>query len=246
MAFFRLYTLLVVIGFLLPINLGAQQLPDSFVENNRREYEGAALYGFMNGGSDLYLEYGFKKLTVFDLIKGDESYGVEIYEMDSPAGAFGIHSSLLYRCLKRDTLGYYNCLSKYQLQGVKGNLFISVVFPSGNVGASQNAYDIVERYSNSPRDSVALPQPVCAFTSDYSSNILYAKGELGLANFPAKISDLFRDSKDYRVWLVKKGKNGGQLLYLLSFDNQLLESVSNAFPSAVKRFRTKSSLSVEF
>ena len=41
-----------------------------------RTFVGTGLYGFMNGGSDLYLEYGFEKLTTRDIKYKDEKYAL--------------------------------------------------------------------------------------------------------------------------------------------------------------------------
>jgi hypothetical protein len=52
---------LLIISFLsFTSSFAIQQ--DSISVKRERFFNGAALYGFMNGGSDLFLEYGFNEL----------------------------------------------------------------------------------------------------------------------------------------------------------------------------------------
>lgn len=119
----------------IPLLLSAQE-----VEVKReRTYNASGLYGFMNGGTDQFLEYGVKQLVVRDIIFKGEEYVVEIYDMPTPEDAFGIYSLHTFRCERADTLNCINCLSPYQLQAVSGNQYVSIVFPSGSAVAQQNA-----------------------------------------------------------------------------------------------------------
>ena len=72
--------------FLIPLFLYAQQIKDVEVKRER-VFTGEGLYGYMNGGADLYLEYGVYKLTARDLIYKGEEYMLEIYELPSPEDA---------------------------------------------------------------------------------------------------------------------------------------------------------------
>jgi len=57
-----------------------------------RVYEGEDLYAFINGGAEIYHEYGFERVIVQDYIKGRGRITLEIYEMAQPEAAFGIWS----------------------------------------------------------------------------------------------------------------------------------------------------------
>ena len=89
---------LSLVAFLLlvsPSGLIAQDVPEI---KNERVFKGKALYGFMNGGSDLFLEYGFEELYVSDVkFKGSE-FAVEVYMMPSPEDAYGIYSQHTFKC----------------------------------------------------------------------------------------------------------------------------------------------------
>src|SRR5215469_7216798 len=102
---------------------------------NERTFAGSALYGFMNGGADLYYEYGFKELVSREIVFKGEEFTVDIYTMETPLDAFGIYSIHAYKCLRADSLGRFDCQSKYQLQAVDGNDYVSIVFQSGSNAA---------------------------------------------------------------------------------------------------------------
>ncbi|MDR2683485.1 MAG: hypothetical protein LBB64_06425 [Dysgonamonadaceae bacterium] len=57
------------------------------------DYEGKALFDYINGGAELYLSYGLVGMTGCKY-NGDElpQITVEIYEMTSPANAFGVYT----------------------------------------------------------------------------------------------------------------------------------------------------------
>ena len=61
--------------------------------NNPEIYVGDDLYVFINGGAEIYHEYGFNKVVYNEYKdKNENSINVEIYEMKSPESAFGIYS----------------------------------------------------------------------------------------------------------------------------------------------------------
>lgn len=115
-----------------------------------REFVGTALYGYMNGGSDLYYEYGFEKLRVTELnysfIASDgqpvtEKYTVEAYKTASPTGAFGLYSIHVNKYLQRDVFGY-DCLTNYQLQGCFSDTYLSIVFENPTGQAREGALQL--------------------------------------------------------------------------------------------------------
>jgi hypothetical protein len=56
-------------------------------------YSGQKLFSFIDGGADIYLEYGFKKVIAVEYLNSRESsIKLEIYEMSDDAAAFGMFS----------------------------------------------------------------------------------------------------------------------------------------------------------
>ena len=55
-------------------------------------YKQNQLYEYINGGADIYLEYGFVQVITQEYYHNDESLVVDIYEMTDPKAAYGIYS----------------------------------------------------------------------------------------------------------------------------------------------------------
>jgi len=55
-------------------------------------FKGKKLFDYMNGGAELYLAYGFVEIAVWSYQTAGNQATVGIYEMGSPAEAFGIFS----------------------------------------------------------------------------------------------------------------------------------------------------------
>jgi hypothetical protein len=50
------------------------------------------LFEYINGGAEIYFEYGFHQAVTQEYVRGDNSIIVEIYEMNDSDAAFGIYS----------------------------------------------------------------------------------------------------------------------------------------------------------
>jgi hypothetical protein len=70
----------------LPGELGAWNLVDS-----ARTFDENTLFDLIDGGADIYLEYGFQQV-VSATYQNKENLTIEIYEMNNAAAAFGVYS----------------------------------------------------------------------------------------------------------------------------------------------------------
>ena len=62
-------------------------------ERDLHSYAGEDLFLYINGGAEIYHEYGFKQVVVQDYKNANgRSLSVEIYEMENPEAAYGIYS----------------------------------------------------------------------------------------------------------------------------------------------------------
>lgn len=62
----------------------------------RRTFEGESLYEYMNGNSEGYLVYGFKKMNGVTCKKGEDVIHIDVSDMGDPESAYGIF------CANRD------------------------------------------------------------------------------------------------------------------------------------------------
>ena len=183
-----------------------------------RAFTGTGLYGFMNGGADLYFEYGVTKLTNRDIVYNNEHFTVDMYEMPTPEDAYGIYSIHVFRCERADTLGCIDCLSPYQLQAVHGNMYITVVFPSGSAAARKLADEVLRIYV--PMDetkSLSFPQQLNA-TPPYSGKIKYARGPLSVLRVSTSLYQLLKDVVYANVWF-SGNKSSDEYTTLVTFND---------------------------
>ena len=75
-----------------------QYLPESGsitpwkADGEPKVFKGKELYNYIDGGAEIFFEYGFSQAIAQRYISGDVSITVEIYEMNHPKAAFGIYS----------------------------------------------------------------------------------------------------------------------------------------------------------
>jgi hypothetical protein len=55
-------------------------------------YDAGTLFNFINGGAEVYLEYGFVEVVSQEYGAGEDSVIATIYEMEDPTAAFGVFS----------------------------------------------------------------------------------------------------------------------------------------------------------
>ena len=192
---------------------------------NERVFTGTALYGFMNGGADLYYEYGFKELVSREISYKGEEFTVDIYTMDTPLNAFGIYSIHAHKCLRADTLGRFDCLSKYQLQAVDGNAYVSIVFQSGSKAARKAADELYQMFVADGNIGIRIPNQLMYMTKSYSGAVKYMKGKLAVNNVQSSLLELLNDIGSYEIWYVENAGQNNLALFLLqdSKDCDLLQ-----------------------
>jgi hypothetical protein len=106
--------------------------PDPFLEVWEKEgdlavYRGLDLYGYINGGSEVYLELGFRRCVVQHYSRGEEKVSVEIYYMLDPVAAMGIFLMNQGRnSTGHPAFAVRHTLHPYQLQFVKGWAYVLV------------------------------------------------------------------------------------------------------------------------
>jgi len=99
-------------------------------------YRGKQLREYLDGGADIYLEYGFKKAAVQTYKKGDQSLQIEIFQMQSPLAALGLFS--IRRHYPADsTVVFPNESSRYDFLFTKGSYFVAVTNMDGSPGTAK-------------------------------------------------------------------------------------------------------------
>ncbi len=93
-----------------------------------KNYRGDELYVMIDGGADIYYEYGFTQVLCAEYVDArGKSIKLEIYEMESPAAAYGIYSFKTGDGGKTMKIGQEALLEDYYLNFWKGNLLVTVI-----------------------------------------------------------------------------------------------------------------------
>jgi hypothetical protein len=99
-----------------------------FTEYEPRLANGEELFLLINGGADIYLEYGFEN-AIFQSYKMPDggSINLEIYQMKSPEGAYGIYTFKSSTTGKPVKAGNDGWMEEYYLNFWKDNVLVTLI-----------------------------------------------------------------------------------------------------------------------
>ena len=191
-----------------------EELPGFSLERNQ-VFDGNSLWGYMNGGADIYLEYGFEVLRVEEFIHEEESIKLELFKMHDPLSAFGIYSIKTFRCEQDSALVPVDCLNSYQYQLFYGRYYIQLTNENGSEKARPAMMDIA--YVLLPKlepEAVVLPLKYLTDSLNIPiTGIKMLKGELGIQNRTYELQDYFKGLSGYQLYYAKKEVNGREIKY---------------------------------
>lgn len=167
---------------------------------SERTYTKESLFGYMNGGAELYLEYGFDRLLVSEIEIKDTEYKLEVYKMDDPEAAYGIYSVSVFRCDTTGHLDAYACQTQYQLQLCKGEYYISIINNSGKNEASEESLKLAnELLPLINGESFDINRFIEGLVSDKEfTKATLVKGELGLFNGAFDWNKMLENVENYK------------------------------------------------
>jgi hypothetical protein len=233
---------------LLAASAGAQQAPgDLFgflpvsgevagwkLSGKPKNYRGDQLFQMINGGAGIYHEYGFRQALSAEYVdENGKSISLEIYEMKSPASAYGIYTFKIGADGKALSIGQEAMFQDYYLNFWKGNLLVTVIGRDSEERTIQGVVGLAKavdaRITNTgERPDLAnllLRQPL-GF-----SHPKYVRGPLGMMNsglFDADTISRFREGMiggvgDCQVFVFRCADNGESAKAF----NQITSSLNN-------------------
>jgi hypothetical protein len=96
-----------------------------------RTYTSADLYGYIDGGAELFLELGFEQLTIQKFKDGAQELGVEIYRMTDVTAARAVYLSRKGKETPDPGLKTRHTAGRHQLQLQRGRYYVIVNNVSG-------------------------------------------------------------------------------------------------------------------
>ncbi len=184
-----------------------QDLPDA-KSGTPKTYNGSSLFGLIDGGAELFLEYGFEAVWTNQVTLSDETYKVEIYKMTGAEEAFGIYSISRYQCESNPPVSVFACQTRYQLQFCSGPFYVSIVNSNGtskdSLACLQIASVLASKIQETPVDLDSFMPGKDA--SLISQNAILVKGNLGIMNSVPDLADFFGEAKNFTSLILKENE----------------------------------------
>lgn len=120
------------------------QKSETYKITSEKEFNQNSLWGYINGGADIYLEYGFQHLLVQEVDCESEKIKIEVYRMVDSKSAYGIFSLNSNPSEIKSIDLNFSSVNKYHLQAVLGSSYISIINTSGTELAQKCSENILK------------------------------------------------------------------------------------------------------
>ena len=184
-----------------------------------RTFTESMLYGYINGGAELYLEYGFDTLVVTELVYDGRDIKVEAYRMKDTEAAFGIFSVSRFRCSSGAKLTSYICRSAYQLQFSVGPFYVSIINDTGTEAdqktSGEIAANMIEKITEPPFDPAGFF--IEGVDEETMRGAVLVRGPLGIDNGIPALSRQLGNAGGFSALMIKRGQD---TLASMRFNNE--------------------------
>jgi hypothetical protein len=191
--------------------------------SSQKTYQGEGLYGYIDGGAELYMAYGFDKLVLQEVELGGEKYTIQIYRMADPQSAFGIYSIYRFNCDSSARLTRCQCATRYQYIAERNRYYYSIINQSGSTLARQQSLDIGHILAGKIHpDSIPWPD---IFNMDvfigYQNSLKYIRSNIALQQVLVEWSKYFEFIKNYSLWYlpIENEISGNIYIAFINFQN---------------------------
>ena len=117
-------------------------------------FTASELWGLINGGADLYFEYGFDYLLLQEITLEEQFFRIEVYGMNDPVSAFGIYSLSVHQCMESGRIVRNDCLNPFQYQMNFGRYYVSIINETGSEVSRMLSSEIGRKLLESAGDQV--------------------------------------------------------------------------------------------
>jgi len=200
------------------------------------EYKGEDLFFYINGGAEIYHEYGFERVIVQDYQnQNGRSASLEVYKMSSPDSAYGMYTFKSSGKGQELTVGHGCKLQDYYLNFWKGQYLVTITgfdAEKETIDGLKSIANVVDKKiqtqanAEMPVIHSRLPQEDLD-----AQSVKYFKGNLGLVNsYPFANTDIFKIQEG-----IKGTYSNGYDIYILEYKDA--EASQMAFDSVKKDFK---------
>jgi len=180
--------------------------------------EGEDLILLINGGAEIYFEYGFKR-AVFQsyTFEDDKTINVEIYEMEDPVSAYGAYTFKTGKKGRDLDIGNESLLENYYLNFWKGNFVVTLIGFNTDTETQAGLMTLGKVIDAKIVSQGQRPPLVDYLPQDdlKKSGITYLQGQMGLFNrYEFSRENIFGlkegvlgDYGDYRIFIFHYNDN---------------------------------------
>ncbi len=164
---------------------GHNSVPGWAVSGAVQKFNGENLFQMIDGGADIYHEYGFQQVVSQDYSNGfGNLLTVEIYQMASPAAAYGMYSFKIGTSGRAVDLGQQAYFEEYYVNIWQGDLLITIIGSDSNQKTVQAIEQMGRTICGSYSVSGAIPTLAQHLTQGELSlfHAKYVLGDLGVMN----------------------------------------------------------------
>jgi hypothetical protein len=195
---------------------GEEELAGWTREGEPQGFEGEDLFTYIDGGAEIYFEYGFERVIVQDYRnEAGSRLSLEIFEMDSPDSAYGIYTFKTSRHGESFPLGDECQLADYYLNLRKGPYLVTITGLDLRADAKESLLLLARTIEPRIGPSTAPPILVSRLPAEglESQSIKYFMGPLALYNsYPFHRKDIFAFSAGVKGEYVR-----GYSLYIFEY-----------------------------
>ena len=174
-----------------------------------RTFNGNALWGYINGGADIYLEYGFDNLLAQKIEMEGKQYTVDIYKMKDSEAAFGIFSVSVFNCNEKLARASFSCITPYQVQFVKGPYYVSIVNEDGSIAEQNICKEFAAKLEGKINDDTFIIPEL--FEKEellpFLDKVKLIKGRLGLENGFPQWASYFENLRNFNLIVMPVESN---------------------------------------
>lgn len=181
-----------------------------------QEFEGEDLYIYIDGGAEIYEEYGFRRVILQDFKNATgKSVSLEIFEMETPAAAFGMFTFKRSGQGRSLELGGGGELEAYYLNFWRGRFLVTLTGFDASEGTVEGLLSIGGAVAAKLPGGGETPGLIASLPPEglRSGSVKYLKGLLGLNNvypFYTARGLAFKDA-------VRGSYDSGETLILLDY-----------------------------
>jgi len=187
------YIILVLIIFSLGIKAqeirellpSIEELPGWQINQEPQVYSGEELFELIDGGADIYLEYGFSKVVSVQYTDPSQNnILVEIYEMNNDWSAYGIFSLTQQMVIWTRSYGNLSAVSDDYISFWKGKYYVNLSWSSRQHIEEPLLAKVAGLIGDRIADQGEIPILITNFQADIPDvKLIYLKGNLALSNF---------------------------------------------------------------